>query len=225
MADDPTNDAGTPDPTKPPVPTTPPPAPTKDPDGDPGFHAPRDQAEFDRMIGERLARERSKFDGYDDFRAKAEQFDALEEQNKTELQRATEAATAADQRATLAEWRLVDQAIRNAVVAEAAKANAIDPDEIVTLLDVDALTIDDAGMVTGADTAVANLLERKPHLVRPGNQPRPDFDAGTRSDGTGNKPGQPWQVQSRDELRGKSPEEIEALRTGGHLNELLGITT
>ena len=147
----------------------------------------------------------------------------MEEQNKTELQRATDAAIAADQRATVAEWRLADQAIRNAVVAEAAKANAIDPDEIVTLLETDAVTIDDAGMVTGADSAVANLLERKPHLVRQGNQPPPDFDAGTRSNGTGDKPGQPWQVQSRDELRGKSPEEIEALRNGGHLNQLLGI--
>lgn len=60
------------------------------------FTAPASQEDLDRIIGERLARERSKFADYTDLKAKAEQFDALEEQNKTELQKALDRAAAAE---------------------------------------------------------------------------------------------------------------------------------
>lgn len=60
------------------------------------FAAPASQEDLDRIIGERLARERSKFADYSDLKAKAEQFDALEEQNKTELQKALDRAAAAE---------------------------------------------------------------------------------------------------------------------------------
>jgi hypothetical protein len=61
-----------------------------------GFAAPVSQEDLDRIIGERLARERSKFADYSDLKAKAEQFDALEEKNKTELQKALDRAAAAE---------------------------------------------------------------------------------------------------------------------------------
>lgn len=60
------------------------------------FTAPASQEELDRIIGERLARERAKYAGFDDIKAKAEQYDALEEQNKTELQKALDRAAAAE---------------------------------------------------------------------------------------------------------------------------------
>ena len=52
------------------------------------------QSELDAIVTERLKRERAKFQDYDSFKQKAEQFDKLEEANKTELQKATEKATA-----------------------------------------------------------------------------------------------------------------------------------
>lgn len=60
------------------------------------FIAPASQEEFDRIIGDRLARERAKFGDYSDLKAKAEQFDALEEKNKTDLQKALDRAAAAE---------------------------------------------------------------------------------------------------------------------------------
>ena len=60
------------------------------------FTAPASQEDLDRIIGERLARERSKFADYTDLKAKAEQFDALEEKNKTELQKALDRAASAE---------------------------------------------------------------------------------------------------------------------------------
>lgn len=48
------------------------------------------QADLDRVLTERLARERAKFADYGDLKAKATQLDELQESQKTELQKATD---------------------------------------------------------------------------------------------------------------------------------------
>ncbi|MBQ1573059.1 MAG: DUF4355 domain-containing protein [Clostridiales bacterium] len=52
------------------------------------------QAELDAIVSDRLKRERSKYEGFDELKAKADKFDALEEASKSELQKATERAQA-----------------------------------------------------------------------------------------------------------------------------------
>lgn len=52
------------------------------------------QAELDKIVGERLARDRAKYADYDDLKAKAAKYDEFEEANKTELQKQTERADA-----------------------------------------------------------------------------------------------------------------------------------
>lgn len=52
------------------------------------------QEEMDAIIGERLKRERAKYVDYESLKEKADKFDAFEEANKTELQKATERAEA-----------------------------------------------------------------------------------------------------------------------------------
>lgn len=56
------------------------------------------QSEVDRVVKERLARERAKlqkqYEGYDDYRAKAEQFDKLNDEKKSEVQRLNDQAQA-----------------------------------------------------------------------------------------------------------------------------------
>lgn len=52
------------------------------------------QAELDRIVGERLAREREKYSDYEAIKEKASKLDSIEEANKTELQKATERAAA-----------------------------------------------------------------------------------------------------------------------------------
>ncbi|SEC54730.1 capsid assembly scaffolding protein Gp46 family protein [Arthrobacter woluwensis] len=56
------------------------------------FVPPATQEDLDRIVGQRLARERDKYADYEELKAKAEQFTKLEEANKTELQKATERA-------------------------------------------------------------------------------------------------------------------------------------
>ena len=52
------------------------------------------QADLDRIVKDRLTREREKYGDYDALKAKADKFDEIEEASKTELQKATERATA-----------------------------------------------------------------------------------------------------------------------------------
>ena len=50
------------------------------------------QEDVDRIVGERLARERAKYADYETIREKAAKFDQAEEASKSELQKATERA-------------------------------------------------------------------------------------------------------------------------------------
>ena len=51
------------------------------------------QADLDRIVQERVSRERAKYEGFEELKAKAQKFDEQEEANKTELQKAQERAT------------------------------------------------------------------------------------------------------------------------------------
>lgn len=61
------------------------------------------QEEFERALGKRLQHERAKFADYGDLKAKAEQFEALQESQKTEQQKLAERLEAAEKRASQAE--------------------------------------------------------------------------------------------------------------------------
>jgi hypothetical protein len=50
------------------------------------------QADLDKQIEQRLARERKKFDGYDDLKAKAARLDEIEKANATDLEKAVQSA-------------------------------------------------------------------------------------------------------------------------------------
>lgn len=50
------------------------------------------QAEVNAIVTDRLSREREKYAGFEDYKAKAEKFDAAEEANKSDLQKAQEQA-------------------------------------------------------------------------------------------------------------------------------------
>lgn len=72
------------------------------------------QEEVDRIVQERLARERAKFSDYEDLKAKADKFEQFEESQKTEAQKQQEALEAAQ--SELAELRVAK--IRAEVAAE-----------------------------------------------------------------------------------------------------------
>lgn len=52
------------------------------------------QAELDKIVTERLTRDRAKYADYEELKVKAEKFDKMDEANKSELQKAIERADA-----------------------------------------------------------------------------------------------------------------------------------
>lgn len=76
------------------------------------------QAEMDAIIGDRLNRERKKYADYEDLKAKAEKFDELKNASKTELQKATEKATALEQELNTLKTQQKVAAIRAKVAQE-----------------------------------------------------------------------------------------------------------
>lgn len=190
-------------------------APTA-PAPEPAWTPPGSQAELDRIIGDRLARQKQQYADYDDIKARAAQLDELEAANATELEKAqkaaADAAAARDQAVERANGALLRAAITNA----ASKANAVDPDDVFALLDKSTLTVGDDGQVSGVQDAVKALLEAKPHLV---GKPAPV------GSGDGGPQGTPAPGQlTRDDLKTMSPEEVVAARKAGRLNDLMGVT-
>lgn len=61
-----------------------------------GYTPPATQQELNRIISERVDRERKKFGDYEDLRAKAARLDELEAANKSDIEKATEKVTAAE---------------------------------------------------------------------------------------------------------------------------------
>ena len=60
------------------------------------------QADLDRVVTDRLRREREKFSGYDDLKAKASKLDEIEQQNQSEIEKAnSKAATLAEEKQAL----------------------------------------------------------------------------------------------------------------------------
>jgi hypothetical protein len=144
------------------------------------YKPPASQADLDRIITERLARERSKFADYDDLKTKAAEFDRLAEASKTEQERAVEQARteARTEALTVANTRIVSAEAR----ALAAAARFRNPTDAVAFLDLKTVKVGDDGTPDSdaLKAALATLAKDKPYLVedeKPG-KPKPDLSQG-----------------------------------------------
>jgi hypothetical protein len=71
-------------------------APEQSNEGGNGWTPPASQEELNRIIAERIARERSKFGDYNDLKAKAAKFDEIEQASRSDVEKAAERAAAAE---------------------------------------------------------------------------------------------------------------------------------
>lgn len=83
-------------------------APEKSNDGgnDSGFTPPASQEELNRIVAERVARERGKYADYSDLKAKAAKFDEIEQASRSDIEKAAERAAAAERERDDARGRL-----------------------------------------------------------------------------------------------------------------------
>jgi hypothetical protein len=114
--------------------------------------------------GAQAARER------DDLAARLK---AIEDKDKTDSERlagdlksASDKLTAAEKKAAELEAKYTGALIGAAIEREAGKLGAVDAETVAALVDRSEIKIDEAGVVTGADKAVAALLKAKPFLVK-----------------------------------------------------------
>ena len=76
------------------------------------------QEEVNQIVSERVKKERAKFEGFDDLKAKAAKFDELEEAQKSELQKAQERAEELERKLKAIEHEKDVQSVRAKVAQE-----------------------------------------------------------------------------------------------------------
>lgn len=108
------------------------------------------------------------------------QLKAFEDANKTEAQKAADAATQAQQAADTYRTRYEGMVVRTAVTDAAVAAKAIDPATVYALVKDD-ITLDDNGDAVGVDKAVAELVKAKPFLFNTTPGGARDVNAGRGS--------------------------------------------
>ena len=166
------------------------------------------QQDLDRVVGERLKREREKYADYKDLKAQATKWADHEEAQKTEIQKAQERADKAEAEKDQALAAANEKLMRAAFIAEAAQANVAHPEDAYMLADLSEVEIADDGAVTGVSEAVKALLDNGRLVTRKG--PAPSLDGGA---GGGQSPtDQAAQQLDEDQLRtaqkmGITPEE------------------
>lgn len=158
----------------------PPPPPPPDPPK-PDYTPPASQADLDRIINDRLGRERQKFADYKDLQAKATELDQLKAANASEQEKAVKAAV---DEALKAERQRSNSVLVSAEArALAAAAKAKNPEVVVRNLDLSAVKVTDDGQVDAAaiKTALDDLAKSEPYLFGDdAPPPPPPFNGGPR---------------------------------------------
>lgn len=179
MSDEPTTPDGTPTPPnnegRPETPT----APAATPAPEKTFT----QAELDKLISERLKREREKHADYDQLKAAADELAKIKESQLSETEKLTKKLAELEAAKTQAETRARETLIRSAVISEAAKLNFNDPQDAYRLIDVATLTIADSGKVDGVAEAVKTLAESRKYLLKSSNPALSTFNPASSGDG------------------------------------------
>lgn len=122
------------------------------------------QTDLDRLINERLRRERESKKDYNDLKAKAAKLDEMEAQNKSEAEKAAEREREASEKATKAIQKARDKALQAAIAKACSTANVADIEAVEALIMRSGVEFDDDDEPVGIDDAVKDLVKRKPYL-------------------------------------------------------------
>lgn len=156
------------------------------------------QSQVDKLIEERIARERKKYADYQDLKAKAAKHDEVVESQRSEQEKAVEAARKEGAESVLAaaNARLVASEAR----ALAAEADFRSPALAVKALDLSEVAVGDDGEVD-ADAiraALKELAAAEPYLVKD-DTPAPRRPRSDPSQGSGKTTDPPAGQRGRDE--------------------------
>jgi hypothetical protein len=145
------------------------PEPELTPEGDaPEASKPRtySKAEVDGMVKKAQLAIRKEFGDVLELRTKAEQFDALQESSKSDLEKERGRADRVTRERDAALTRSKSTLIRSAIISAASRLGSVDPEAVAALLPQDELIVE-GDEVLGVEDAVKALLAKKAYL-RPG---------------------------------------------------------
>jgi hypothetical protein len=136
--------------------------------GSEAWKPPASQEEFDRIISDRLGRDRAKFADYDALKDKAGKWDDHETANASEMDKATKKAREEGEAA--ATEKSNGQLVTFAARAALAEAKALNAATAVKALDVSQVKVDKDGTVDEAamKTAIEALKKSDPYLFDDG---------------------------------------------------------
>jgi hypothetical protein len=166
------------------------------------------QADVDRIVQERLARERDKYKDYDQIKADAEAYRQQQEASKSELQKAQEKAQKAETEKAQALVQANERLIKAEVKLVSVELGIVDPDAAYALMDRTNVKVRDDGTVAGVKEALEALLKTKTYLKKQGG-----------SGGVGSPGGNPGdkQVDEAAEAKKLAEERQKApTRAGGY---------
>jgi hypothetical protein len=147
------------------------------------------QAQLDAIVSDRLARERGKYADYAELKDASEKLQALQDAQKSDLEKLQDALDQANQERDKADARAKETLIRAAFITAASSLNAVHPEDAYHLADRTQVVIDD-GKVSGVEELVSQLVESgrlpvKGKATAPalnggaGNTQRPGAETGT----------------------------------------------
>lgn len=141
---------------------------------------------MDRIIGDRVARERAKYADYAETKAKAAKLDEIETANATETEKAVKAARSDGEKDAMSKANA--RVVRSEIKATAAALGFNDPDDAVHLFgDVSQVKVADDGAVdeSAIKARLTEIAAAKKYLVKSAGAP--NFEGGPRDSPTPKK--------------------------------------
>lgn len=141
---------------------------------------PEQQAELERILGERVSRAEKVaarkaleaqakelgFESVDEMKAALEAVREKQDSEKSEVEKLRAALDAERAKAKSAADRAKNALIKAAFAEQAVAANLVNVDDAFLLADLSGVEVDDDGKVTGVKEAVERLVKEKPYLVK-----------------------------------------------------------
>jgi len=143
----------------------------------PTFRAISSQDELDRVISERLKRERAKFADYKDLQAKAAEYDKIAESTRSETEKLSAKAAEAESKVSALAAKVRAKSLKAEVVAMSGRLGIIDSDVALALLG--SVEFDEDDEPIGVEERLKDLVRSKPFLKAPRFEA--SADGGSRS--------------------------------------------
>lgn len=150
------------------------------------YTPPASQADLDRIIEDRLSRERRKYSDYDDMKSKLSEYETWKQSQLTEQEKAVQAAR--DEGAAEATTTLGRKLVAAEVKVQATALGFHDPSDAIAYFGEDLPMKDGDADSDAIKKKLGELATVKPYLVKshqtPGPARKPKLPAGTKQDTT-----------------------------------------